>query len=679
MIESYVENFFSNVPYSAAAYNAKKEIIKSLAKTPAAQSGSFEELVKNYPDLLSLASLAGYGGEDVASWRNENGLLDVKGLKKEFRKKRRYAYLAMLSLMLAVFCIAYFTFYIKNGFPIAAAFMGLLAFFVFIRRPAPLKASLSLDTYAYVRNLRDKYSKKLYNTMFLGFGTAALCVFSALSLNPNNAEPSDIIEQLLSNIALLELPVLIAGKNYILTKWTGDLLGEKSNLRRIRLLMYAVILASAVYWTIVLVMFKLFNTINITSIGIAMGIYGALALTFNLTARRKVTYRNIKPNRLRAAAVTLAVIGVAGTAFLQKDVWLTQPYINTIPNIHERESRITYDESEDGTGIYTITNENEDGNFRILQLTDIHLGGSITSYPNDLKALQTCFELIKYSRPDLVVVTGDLTYPVGISSFSFNNRAPVMQFASFMRNTGVPWAFTYGNHDTESLAAVGPEMLNSVYMELSYRTSKNLLYPYSQPKAPDGSPIMGRSNQIIELRNADGSICSALFLIDSNAYIGQGYSKYDYIRDDQVDWYERHVLSLSEKEGKTVPSLAFFHIPLTAYRTAYELYQNGSHEVSYYFGAINKKIGCPEESGKFFETAVRLGSTVGLFCGHDHVNNISLGYKGIRLTYGMSIDYLVTPGIVNKTEQRGGTLIILDGEGRMQVEQIPYDSIKPEE
>ncbi len=41
-----------------------------------------------------------------------------------------------------------------------------------------------------------------------------------------------------------------------------------------------------------------------------------------------------------------------------------------------------------------------------------------------------------------------------------------------------------------------------------------------------------------------------------------------------------------------------------------------------------------------FERAVEIGSTKGIFCGHDHYNNISLEYKGIRLTYAMSIDYL---------------------------------------
>ena len=57
-----------------------------------------------------------------------------------------------------------------------------------------------------------------------------------------------------------------------------------------------------------------------------------------------------------------------------------------------------------------------------------------------------------------------------------------------------------------------------------------------------------------------------------------------------------------------------------------------------------------------------LGSTTGVFCGHDHYNNMSLEYKGIRLTYGMSIDYLAMPGIAKDTKQRGAERITLRSE-----------------
>ena len=64
-----------------------------------------------------------------------------------------------------------------------------------------------------------------------------------------------------------------------------------------------------------------------------------------------------------------------------------------------------------------------------------------------------------------------------------------------------------------------------------------------------------------------------------------------------------------------------------------------------------------------------------MFCGHDHYNNISLGYKGIRLTYGMSIDYLAMPGIDKETEQRGAELITLKSNSEFNVEQIKLTDI----
>lgn len=255
---------------------------------------------------------------------------------------------------------------------------------------------------------------------------------------------------------------------------------------------------------------------------------------------------------------SILVVLVTTYGFMRKEVWLVQPYINSVPNIRVEDSKIEYNEQD---GVYTITKTRED--FKILQLTDIHLGGSIISYHKDMKALQAVYKLIDFTRPGFVVVTGDLTFPMGIMSFSFDNYTPVMQFASFMRNLGIPWAFTYGNHDTESLAIASKEDLNSLYMSLSYKTSRNLLYPYVQPS------ITGRNNQLIEIRNSDGSLNQALFLIDSNAYTGEGINKYDFIYDDQVDWYKKNVLRLSEKEKKTISSLVFFHIPLQQYETAW--------------------------------------------------------------------------------------------------------------
>lgn len=224
------------------------------------------------------------------------------------------------------------------------------------------------------------------------------------------------------------------------------------------------------------------------------------------------------------------------------------------------------------------------------------------------------------------------------------------------------------------MATSSSQDLNELFMSLSYKTSKTLLYPYVQPE------ITGRNNQIIKILNSDGSLNQALFLMDSNDYTNNGINDYDYIHDDQVDWYENNVLSLQEQYGKEASSMLFFHIPLQEYRTANDLYEKDDTQVKYFFGEIGEtminKICCSNYPSKLFDTAVSLNSTKAMFCGHDHYNNISLEYKGIRLTYGMSIDYLAMPGIENDMKQRGATLITLHEDSSFDIEQIKLTEIE---
>lgn len=431
----------------------------------------------------------------------------------------------------------------------------------------------------------------------------------------------------------------------------------------------------SVYWGIVLVsvillfLFGGSSRYPVNTVFCALGVFLLLLLLYNLVFRAKILYQNVRFNLRRVAAFTAAALLFTLYSAMQRDYWYMQPYINRTPVVTHSDSRISYNEQ---TGVYTITSSEEE--FKILHLTDIHLGGSLYSYSKDIKALQAVYDEIAYTKPDLVVITGDLVFPLGIMSLSLNNSSPVNQFAAFMRNIDVPWVFTYGNHDTESHANFSKQDMNELFMQLSYKTSGNLLYPYTQPN------ISGRNNQLVEIRNEDGSLKQALFLIDSNAYIDGAMNVYDYIHDDQVEWYAKEVNRLSKEEGRVVPSMAFFHIPLQEYRTAYELYEQGSDEVIYFFGengeTMINKVCCSDYPSKLFDTVLALGSTKALFCGHDHYNNISLEYKGVRLTYGMSIDYLAMPGIENDTKQRGAELITVYEDGGFAVRQIPLSSIR---
>lgn len=126
--------------------------------------------------------------------------------------------------------------------------------------------------------------------------------------------------------------------------------------------------------------------------------------------------------------------------------------------------------------------------------------------------------------------------------------------------------------------------------------------------------------------------------------------------------------------------MIFFHIPLQEYKEANDLYESGSSKVKYYYGILGEKmidkICCSKYPSKLFDTVVELGSTKAMFCGHDHYNNQSLEYKGIRLTYGYSIDYLAMPGIAEDTEQRGATLININKNGSFNIEPYKLNDIK---
>ena len=76
-----------------------------------------------------------------------------------------------------------------------------------------------------------------------------------------------------------------------------------------------------------------------------------------------------------------------------------------------------------------------------------------------------------------------------------------------------------------------------------------------------------------------------------------------------------------------------------------------------------------------FDKILELGSTKGVFVGHDHYNTQSVTYKGIQLTYGMSIDYLAYKGIKKRINQRGATIIDIADDSSFHCELLPLTKV----
>lgn len=333
---------------------------------------------------------------------------------------------------------------------------------------------------------------------------------------------------------------------------------------------------------------------------------------------------------------------------------------------------------EKGNGVWNIYSDKE---LKIVNLTDTHFGGGFLSIKKDAMAMNAIAAMISTEKPDLVIISGDMAYPVPVQAGTFNNKSSAKLLAELMETLGVYWTASYGNHDTEAYSFFDREDITEFYSQ----------YPHCLiRKGAEG--VDGYGNQVFNVINSDGIITRSLFTVDSHSYVdGDIFGilwKYDNIHDNQIEWYksvteennkhnEMKLLSSSQsdfgqkyKDLLNVPSSVFLHVPLSEYKDAWNEYVNNGYKDT---ENVKYNYGTAGESGKvvypgvypdnFFETMLELGSTDSVFCGHDHLNNFSINYKGIDLTYSFSVDYLAYSGISKLGSQRGCTVISIDENG----------------
>lgn len=352
-----------------------------------------------------------------------------------------------------------------------------------------------------------------------------------------------------------------------------------------------------------------------------------------------------------------AVTAVVNSVLIKKTI----KYANSFDTVvYEKDEQLIPTKDENG---YTVFITDED--FKILQLTDIHLGGGFLSYYKDKKALNATAAMVTAEKPDLVIITGDMAYPTP-QAMTLNNKNGAKLIINLMEKLGVYWTVVLGNHDAEAYSYYSREKVGDFYED------SNLKYCLFE-KGID--TIDGVGNYVINIKNSKGAITQSLFMLDSHSYTDKDYFgifwRYDNIKQNQIDWYSDSVETMTKMNDKVkgldianksyVSSLCFIHIPLGEYLDAYTEYMDNDFKDTDNVKYIDGKIGeggrliyCGINDDEFFES---LKGTKAVFCGHDHLNNISLRYKNVLLNYGMSIDYLAYIGISKKGEQRGCTVI----------------------
>lgn len=373
-------------------------------------------------------------------------------------------------------------------------------------------------------------------------------------------------------------------------------------------------------------------------------------------------------------AVLIAIIGIfAGVVAIlnTQQMKKNNEFIEAIKPV-EYEAQLVPTLEDDG--YYSFKTDND---FRAMQLTDVHIGGGFLSAEKDKKSLTAVARMISAEKPDLVVVTGDIGFPVPYIAGTLNNKNPAKMFADTMEKLGVYWCLVYGNHDTEAYSYFDRADISELY-------GNREAYPHCLFQAGP-EEVDGYGNYIINVRNTTGEITQSFVMLDSHSYVDGDYLgiqwKYDCVHENQVEWYKNEIAKLTDENYNIVPkSLMFMHIPVIELQQAYYDYRDNGNKntenVVYLDGAIGEAGDISVYSSKYnygiFDAAKQMKSTQAMFFGHDHLNDIALEVDGIRLGYGKSIDYLAYSNIDKYGAHRGCSIITTKQDGSYSVKHESY-------
>ena len=248
-----------------------------------------------------------------------------------------------------------------------------------------------------------------------------------------------------------------------------------------------------------------------------------------------------------------------------------------------------------------------DGTFKIVQLTDLHYQ---LDNPKSAPALQNIDNALVGERPDLVVLTGDIIY-------SSPAKATLLKVLERLAAHNIPWVYEFGNHDYEQ--GLSNRQLYDIAREVK---------GCAMPPVAAGQEL----DFVLPVRSHDGSrVAANLYCMDSHAYAPKGYKTdgYAWFTFDQVAWYRSQARAIKAANGgRTIPALAFFHIPLPEYHDAVR------DENAIMMGIRQEACCSPRFNSGMFAAMYEGGDVMGMFAGHDHDNDYSVMWHGILLAYG---------------------------------------------
>ncbi len=294
-------------------------------------------------------------------------------------------------------------------------------------------------------------------------------------------------------------------------------------------------------------------------------------------------------------------------------------------------------ESEDGYAtVYVPYNRDA----RVLLLADPQLDPTEKySVVGSYNRLTLIFldKFLDAAEPDLVIIAGDV-----VMSALFNSWSYFCQIADIFEGKQIPWTFVFGNHDCENeYVSEDADTVSTLLQMTKPRFIEEVQKKYEYCLIYSDNCDDGYGNHIVNVRNTKGKLLNTFCNLDC-VYDGTGYSHV--ITQAQTDYYVNTIETLSQKEGRTIPSIVVTHVALPQMFIGYNEAKEGTGDSTYYYGdLIEGDYSSYADQSPFFDEMVRLGSTKAVFFGHHHSNDASIDYKGIRLSFiphsGMSHEY----------------------------------------
>ncbi|MBO7150543.1 MAG: metallophosphoesterase [Clostridia bacterium] len=408
----------------------------------------------------------------------------------------------------------------------------------------------------------------------------------------------------------------------------------------------------------------LFVFVRVIPVGsmIACILAAAIAAVYYLVFYVRTLLRFVRsypfPNGICSAAIALLSTGAILLVFLLTPLLFegnrVKDAIDGAPSTDTWSSEDVYDLANTA-----VLEKDPNKDFVILNLTDVQLCdydfNPLLGTAKDTFALID--EMVRRTNPDLITVSGDIS-----CGYEFSAK----QITSFLDSFEIPWAPVFGNHDHEIHNAT------ALYTADIFMQGKYCLFQ-------KGAASLGIGNYIVNVKEGD-RVVQSILLMDShneaeyevNGKLKQGYAHF---WEEQVAWYKWAVDGVQAYgAGEVVKSTVIAHIPLPAFADAYaeaiddektKDYQNGSWKTEDAFGAMKESAvnsGIEDPYG-FFEAMVQAGSTEHYIAGHDHKNNFSVVYRGIRLTYALNTG----AGCYYSPRFNGATTLTVNEQGSVDI------------